>query len=283
MSIEKEFTYQNEADFTSNFLVPLLRRLGFSIVVEYHGSQEFGKDLVFGEIDRFGLVSYHGLQAKYTDSIGQSDSNGLVEDCREAFNNPFRHPNTGAEERISSFLVTNGGSISPNARTNFFNALNTPHGGHIRMLDGKTLLGLDKWATVNQVQSVREYLSGMLLEVRYNHGLIADIRRLVKEYVKDQTAPIPIERLRIAATTSYLTRPFMSSHIDVEVVNIYWHKVANVLNPCLNHLVRFASKENKNMIAQQALISADEIVSLGQGIEVAISTVLTQLGPLTAL
>ena len=51
MSIEAEFkAFANEAEFTSRFLVPLLRRLGYSVVDEYHGQREFGKDLVFGEI-----------------------------------------------------------------------------------------------------------------------------------------------------------------------------------------------------------------------------------------
>ena len=45
MPIEKSLDFQNGADFTSRFLVPLLRRLGYSVVAEYHGQREFGKDL----------------------------------------------------------------------------------------------------------------------------------------------------------------------------------------------------------------------------------------------
>ena len=37
MPLEPAIKYQNEADFTSRFLVPLLRRLGYSVVAEYHG------------------------------------------------------------------------------------------------------------------------------------------------------------------------------------------------------------------------------------------------------
>ena len=259
-------------------------RLGFSVVVEYHGGQEFGKDLVFGEIDRFAQVSYHGLQAKYVHSISQSDSNDLIQDCREAFNNSFRHPNTGAQERISSFLVANAGSIAPNARTNFFNALNTPHGGHIRMLDGKGLLALDRWATVNQVESVAEYLSGLLLELRYNDRLIVGVRSAVKSYLENEETPLPIERLRIGATTNYLTRPFISTRIDIEVVNQYWHKVANLLNPALDSLMRFGSRtENRRILGGNVLIWADEIARLGQALELAMTTVLMQLGPLTGV
>ena len=283
MAINKQLEYGDEASFITTFLAPLLRRVGFSIVAEYHSSQEFGKDLVFGEIDRFGHVCYHGLQAKYKGSISQSDSNGLIEDCKEAFNNPFRHPNTGADEHINTFVVANAGSIAPNARTNFFNALNTPHGGRIRLLDGKSLLALDKWAAVNQVQFVGEYLSGLLFEVRYNNRLLASIRHLVKEYLQDQKRPLPLERLRIAATVNYLTRPFASSHIDIDVVNQYCHRIANNLNPGLDHVAGAASLENRRAIAQDILVWADEIGRLAQGLEEAINIVLIQLGPLAGV
>ena len=67
------------------FLIPLLQRLGFSIVVNFHGTSEFGKDIIFGEIDRFGHVVYHGLQAKYVPSISLSASDELIEDAKQAF------------------------------------------------------------------------------------------------------------------------------------------------------------------------------------------------------
>lgn len=84
--------FNNEESFTDSFLIPLLQRLGFSVVVNFHGTSEFGKDIIFGEIDRFGHVVYHGLQAKYVASTSLSASDELIEDAKQAFNNPFTHP-----------------------------------------------------------------------------------------------------------------------------------------------------------------------------------------------
>jgi hypothetical protein len=39
MPIEKHFQYGSEAEFRSRFLVPLLRRLGYFVVDEYHSAQ----------------------------------------------------------------------------------------------------------------------------------------------------------------------------------------------------------------------------------------------------
>ena len=73
MAIPNELKiFANEADFLARFIIPLLYRLGFSVVVNYHGQREFGRDLVLGEIDRFGHVLYYGLQAKYVDSLSQA-------------------------------------------------------------------------------------------------------------------------------------------------------------------------------------------------------------------
>jgi hypothetical protein len=69
MAIPKEFVFANENDFVQRFLIPLLHRLGFSVVANYHRTHgELGKDLVFAEIDRFGHIRYCGLQAKYEES-----------------------------------------------------------------------------------------------------------------------------------------------------------------------------------------------------------------------
>ena len=196
MPIEPEFrAYQNEANFTSRFLVPLLRRLGYSIVAEYHGQREFGKDLVFGEIDRFGEVVYHGLQAKFQDSIGQADSEGLIDDCKQAFRHPFRHPTTGGEHRIASFVVANAGSIGDNARANFFTAATyMEHGGAVKMLDGKALLALDRWATVKRVEQVGEVLTGLLLELRFDHTVLNAIENCVRNKIKTSSTPMLVER-----------------------------------------------------------------------------------------
>ena len=39
-------------DSQEPLLIPLLQRLGFSLVFNYHGRAEFGKDLIFAEVDR---------------------------------------------------------------------------------------------------------------------------------------------------------------------------------------------------------------------------------------
>ena len=126
MAIPAELAYdgpQKEFQFRDSFIMPLLVRLGFGIVVNYHGTREFGRDVIFGDLDRFGHVVYYGMQIKYEPSVSLSGSHELIQDAEQATNNPFRHPHTGREEFISCFYVANAGDISDAARENFFNTV----------------------------------------------------------------------------------------------------------------------------------------------------------------
>ncbi|HTU21837.1 MAG TPA: hypothetical protein VMG10_27610 [Gemmataceae bacterium] len=143
MAIPARFKYtgdDKEFQFRDDFVMPLLVRLGLGIVLNYHGARELGRDVIFGDIDRFGHVVYYGMQIKYETSIGKRASHALIEDAEEATNNPFTHPQTGKEEYISRFYVANAGDISELARSNFFKSLLKKGIRDARLLDANALL-----------------------------------------------------------------------------------------------------------------------------------------------
>lgn len=145
MAIPPELTaFQGEAAFRDRFIIPLLYRLGFSVVVEYHGQREFGRDIIFGEIDRLGHVVYYALQVKYLPVIHQTESHGLVADAKESFAHDFHHPQKQTKERVCRFYVANAGSIATNARDNFFAILEQSIASNSVLLDGSALLSLTR-------------------------------------------------------------------------------------------------------------------------------------------
>lgn len=248
MPIPAEFSkYKNEAEFTEQFLIPLLHRMGFSVVVNYHGRREFGKDLVFGEIDAFGHVRYHGLQAQFASSISQSDE--LIEDCNKAFGNPFTHPETGSEERINSFYAANGGSIPDNSRTTFLNALATPHGGHIWLLDGQDLVALDRLVPYRNDENITEVLTGLRLECQYNANKLACIIRGLKSKLEDDTLRLTNDRLRTLALGNYLVKPFALEGLAVNRVHDTWHR-AEKFNRLLDAIPGVATAELRHQLMQ---------------------------------
>ncbi len=165
MTFPAEFKYKSEEEFTQSLVVPLLTRLGFSVVLNYHGTMEFGKDLIVGEFDRFAHVRYYGIQVKYESSIGLSSSHDLIRDCEQAFVNPFSHPHTGEKPMINTFYVINGGSISDQAKQNFFSHVRPKYGDNARLIDGKSLMQLDHSIASISLQQAKSILTGLLLEL----------------------------------------------------------------------------------------------------------------------
>lgn len=225
MAIPSELSsYANEDDFCQRYIIPLLGRLGFSIVVNYHGAREFGKDVVFGEIDRFGHVVYHGMQVKHVESVSLTASEDLVLDAKQAFANPFKHPQKGNEERVSTFYAVNAGSIAEQAQTHFFNSLSNPFGGNVRLIDGKGLLNLDRQAVASRVDSLIDRLRGLSYEIANNINALSKLVKKMEDCIEG-TGGFPVIRLRNVAMTAYLQCPFLPDDLPIETLNAYWQEV----------------------------------------------------------
>jgi hypothetical protein len=285
MPIQKEFEkYGNEETFLRDFLVPLIRRIGF-FIVDYHGKREYGRDLIFSEIDRFNNFVYHGLQAKYEMSIGQKESGGLIDDCREAFRHPFQHPITGETGHICNFVVANAGSFGDNTPENFHeDARNREHRGHVRLLDGKALLQLDRSATIARVEQVGETLSGLLFELKHNRTMLERITKTVQSYVKvtqeHGTGPFPIERLRLSAFLHYVQKPILTNLVDFSFVTNYLYEAELGVNGTLD--AACTNPPNKTELFENVLVHIGRVQTSMDGLEVTIKAVLDSIGPLAA-
>ena len=69
-----------ESDLRRDVIIPLLGRMDFRAVSEYHGPREHGKDIVCFTIDKLGQRRYLAVVAKTSDLSGAvSSSDGLME------------------------------------------------------------------------------------------------------------------------------------------------------------------------------------------------------------
>lgn len=278
MAMPAEFSvYQNEADFRDRFLVPLLHRLGFSVVVNYHGTREFGRDLIFAEIDRFGHVVYFALQAKFVPSIGQGDAHDLVRDAVESFSHDFLHPQKQTTERVCRFYVANGGSIATNARDNFFQILQKPYAANSVLLDGQSLLTLHR--IIGFRGSAREVFAGLLLEQACNRRHPMEDR--VKEFM--QGGSYPIERFSFAAHQAMLARPLPVDFEFITEIHAYVHLGVSI-NRTLDTIDNPAASLEYQMIrAKLALNTLPDFRKLGSVIERKVAGWLDRLDGTTPL
>lgn len=278
--------HKDEDDFARDFVVPLLRRLGFSIVVDFHGSREFGRNLIFGDVDRFGHVVFHGLQVGFTASVSKTGAQGLAEDCDEAFAKDFVHPHTGASHRISRFYAVNGGSISDAARKFFFAKVVPSHGDNARLLDGRALLDLDRTALARP-EAGRETLWGILLEVRKNRDVLSQVLGPLAAIVKgeDQGVDYPTERLRIVALSAALARPGHIAALDLSAVESI-HDRSVAFNKALDDAGASPLRTvvSTKIPARKALkISLSGLKADLEELEGALEQKLEQLGPIAPI
>jgi len=281
MALPAEFQrFPNEESFRENFLIPMLHRLGFSVVVNNHGSREFGRDIIFGEIDNFGHFCIYGLQAKFEDSIGLGKKvEDLLHDVSQAFNNPFTHPHNGEQHRISRFYVVNGGSISDQAKDHFFNGIHNPtERVNTRLLDGKALIALDRLAAYKRGEYIKEQLSGLVTEIRFNGRVLLSLSDQMPKYIKDG-APFPINRCRLQATSAILERTML---IDPELLSNteqYWQVIRSI-NDVADSIGTMISMEQFKEVRTHGLVQyAGDMIALGYVIEGQVNRLLMNLEP----
>ena len=276
MPFPPEFDFQDEADFVQGLLNPLLRRLGFAIVVDYHGPDEFGKDLVFGGIDAFGHVRYHALQAKYVAVIRQGDAKRLSDACEQAFTIPFTHPQTGQKEFISTFYVANGGTISNNARKLFFAQVLPKYGQNACLLDGKALLDLHSWSGIARSDTMRRRVTGLVNELKINDIIISVEEPMLEQLADGVQGQILLRYVLTRACEQYMAEPFITGKANLVTT---YYILATEANSCFTDLHSQMPDGVKASIAKRMLKLMPVLVRHGSAIRHLLASFMEELGP----
>ena len=274
MSFPSSFHYENEADFIRRLIVPVLQRLGFDAVTNYHGTREYGKDLVFGETDRFGHHIYHGLQAKYVPSISQKEAFSLIDDAKQAFTMTFQHPTSGVEERISKFYVVNGGSISDNVRDLFFQALRPQFGANVRLIDGNEIVALERHASL-VIEAASKFLTQLLRELTYNR---ASMIQFTESFLSNE--PIPDMMLRDDCSTEFLKNPCFEREVDPGKITDYSNSIRRIRDKKSFAGHPFVSQDSRQSTYLEIGNLTKTLLTLGEDIDACIRNALIGAGPL---
>ncbi|MEK6900016.1 MAG: hypothetical protein AABX05_02725, partial [Nanoarchaeota archaeon] len=64
MREENKFYVKNEKELGRNIVVPLLKSMGFSNVRYVCGSDEYGRDIIFSDTDKFRGIRWLAAQVK---------------------------------------------------------------------------------------------------------------------------------------------------------------------------------------------------------------------------
>ncbi len=109
----------HENVWTQQKLIPLLRLLGYRNVHFTGGAAEMGRDVVFADYDRFGILRYYAAQVKAGDvraSGPDRQLTSIVDQLKIAYDTPYTEPSNGREYRMSGVYLIASGTISDYAK-----------------------------------------------------------------------------------------------------------------------------------------------------------------------
>ena len=132
----------SEEAFTRQRVVPVLRKLGFRHVRLTHGTDEFGRDVVFRCNCKFGLEHLYGAQIKGRDVSGSAESRigKLVQQVDLALTQPYTDVATRKDWLLAGLYVIISGRFTRNAKEVLKNRIRK---GNVWLVDGETLSHLE--------------------------------------------------------------------------------------------------------------------------------------------
>jgi hypothetical protein len=91
--------------------------MGFDNVKYNHSNQEFGKDIIFSETDRFGVDRNYGVQVKAGDLSGEAGSliDKIIAQIDDAFKLSYIDTMNREERRITDLVIAISGRFTHNA------------------------------------------------------------------------------------------------------------------------------------------------------------------------
>lgn len=135
---------KNEPIFTKEVVLPLLKNLGFKQVKYNHGVKEFGKDVIFSNINKFNQKEYFAVQVKAGDVSGsvRGDIDELINQIDDAFKVPLQLIDTKSEIYISKLIIAISGNFTDNAKIKIRNKVNNIILGNLIFWDKDEILNL---------------------------------------------------------------------------------------------------------------------------------------------
>lgn len=133
---------ENEEDFRK-ILINILEDLGYHDISMTHGVDEWGKDIVFSNRNRFRLLEWNAIVVKKgkinTDEAREMTKKfeTIINQFKEAFEEPYRN-DSGSKHRITRVFIATNEKITTRAKKRILNELK----GQVFFIEKKTLMNL---------------------------------------------------------------------------------------------------------------------------------------------
>lgn len=254
----------NEDQYTNEIIIPLLKHMGFIEVRYNHGAQEFGKDVLFAEFDRFGNKKYHAAQIKVGNIAGGNNKriNDLVDHIINAFEIPFDDLVTKKEQNIVDFFVFTNGEFVGNAKEIILkNTRLKPYLHRVYFYNRQLTTEL----STNKVKEIKELLTAELNEIRRNIQIAKTIEILLKDESMSVVGLYLINNLPNLINKLLSQTLYQELRLKLEIYQQYLVKCNNVISQMpIIKILKGDSQERKSLLYDTGKIKeiSNELISL---------------------
>src|SRR3989344_9466063 len=253
----------DEDQYTKEIIIPLLKYMGFIEVRYNHGIEEFGKDVLFAEFDRFGNKKYHAAQIKVGNIAGGNNKgiNDLVDHITNAFEMPFTDMVTKKEQNIADFFIFTNGEFVGNAKKIILqNARLKPYIHRVYFYDGQLATELSK----SNIKEIKELLTSQLNELKRNIQIAETIEVLLKDVGTDVVGLYLINNLPPLINKLLSHAIHQEIRLKLEIYQQYLIKSNNVISqmPIIKILKGDSSERNQLLVDTQKIKKiSNELIS----------------------
>ncbi len=222
MSLFERFSETMVEGFREQFVKPLLIRMGFFGISNKHGVNEFGKDYVFSELDRFGFFRHLIVQAKHEERMNQGRKiDDLISQVKQCFYIPYTLPTAPTEQRhVSADFVFNSGAITDSAETQIRHELPKELASNTRVFGGHHLEILANGVAQRHDESIRDRLLGLSNQLEMNVIIWANILRSAAASLENPSWD-PRGGI-LHGIEAFLTSPFLPERISYHDMQALW-------------------------------------------------------------
>jgi len=132
--------FNSEEEFTLNLVIPALKKI-FKEVIYNHGTDEFGKDILYKKEDEFGNTIHGGVQVKLGKISGstRSELNEIINQIKDAFQVPVDKKLNSSYNSyyIKELLIICSGKYTNNAKKKIIEKIDKAYS--VKFLDGKKI------------------------------------------------------------------------------------------------------------------------------------------------
>lgn len=136
---QNELRDMSEADLRRRVIMPLMEKMGYRGVHEWHSAVgELGKDLLGWKEGDFGIRINLAVVAK-ADRISGSTVKEVGRQVRQAFNTPFQDPITFEEQQVHRVWVVTNKEVPTDSLPGLWSDVDVDKKRHVEIIDGDEL------------------------------------------------------------------------------------------------------------------------------------------------